>query len=170
MKIHTQQITLIALFLALCIIVPIVFHAFGGGAMFLPMFLPIVLAAFLIRFPYSMLVALFGPLISGLVTGMPPLFPIAPIMIIEGLAAAGVISYLYDRRRFSPWISLVLGILAERIVYYAVIYALGPLLGLPPKMLSTAALVYTLPGVLLQLSLIPILLKMIWRFKPGALR
>lgn len=168
MKIRTQQITYIALFLALCVIVPIIFHAFGGGAMFLPMFLPIVLSAFLIQFPYAIIVGLLGPWISGLATGMPPLFPTALIMSIEGIVAAGVVSWLYHKHRISPWISLVIGIFAERVAYFITIYSFGPLLGLPPKMLSTAAIIYTLPGVLLQLFLIPVLLKTIWKIKLGS--
>ncbi len=65
MNTKTQQITLIALFLALCIVVPILFHVVGAGAMFLPMFVPIILAAFMIEFPQAILVGLLGPWLSA---------------------------------------------------------------------------------------------------------
>ena len=74
MKINTKQITLTSLFIALCVIVPFLFHLVGLGAIFLPMFLPILLAGFLIEFRFALLVGLLGPLTSSLTTGMPPFF------------------------------------------------------------------------------------------------
>lgn len=166
MKISTTQITLVALFWALCIIVPVVFHSIGAGAIFLPMFLPILLSGFIVKFPLAMFVGLLGPWLSALATGMPPVFPTAPIMSLEGMVAAGVASWLFQIRKWNLWPSLICAIFAERITYVIMVYLLSPLLGLPPKVLSTTALVSSVPGVLLQLFLIPILLYTIWRIKP----
>ncbi len=165
MKTNTQQITLISLFLALCIIVPILFHFIGAGAMFLPMFLPILLAGFLIEFPLAILVGLLGPWISALITGMPPIFPTALIMSVEGLTAAGIVSYLYHKKELPFWICLIFGILMERVSLVIMGFTIAPLLGLPGKLFSIYKLTESLPGVLLQLILIPIILKMLWKFQ-----
>jgi len=165
MRTSTQQITLIALFLALCIIVPILFHFIGAGAMFLPMFLPILLAGFVIEFPLAILVGLLGPWISALIIGMPPLFPTALIMSVEGVTAAGIVSYLYHEKEMSFWICLIFGIVTERVSLVIMGFTIAPILGLPGELFSIYKLTESMPGVLLQLILVPIILKMLWKFQ-----
>ena len=165
MKTSTNQITLISLFLALCVIVPVIFHFIGAGAMFLPMFLPILLAGFLIEFPFAILVGLLGPWISALITGMPPLFPTALIMSVEGLTTVAIVSYLYHKKNLSFWICLISGIIMERVSLVIMGFTFAPLLGLPGELFSLFKLTESLPGLLLQLILIPIILKMLWKFQ-----
>jgi hypothetical protein len=165
MKINTQQITLIALFIALCLLVPFLFHLVGLGKMFLPMFLPILLAGFLIEFPAAMLVGFIGPWISALATGMPPLFPTALSMSVEGFVTAGLASYLYHKKQISFWIGLIVAVIAQRLARIVILLLILPLFGLPAKALSIADFAYSLPGVFLQLFLTPIILFMLWKSK-----
>lgn len=165
MKINTQQITLMALFIALCILVPFLFHLVGLGKMFLPMFLPILLAGFIISHPNAVLVGFMGPWVSALATGMPPLFPTALSMSVEGLVTAGLASYLFQKRRISIWISLVVAVIAQRVARIFMLLLILPLFGLPARALSLADFIYSFPGVILQLIVIPIILDMLWKFK-----
>ncbi|HDP99276.1 MAG TPA: ECF transporter S component [bacterium] len=163
MKIDTRQLTLIALFLALSVIVPIVFHMIGAGSVFLPMFLPILLAGFLIEFPLAILVGLLAPWLSAFVTGMPPLFPTALIMSIEGASATAVIGYFFYRRNWKFMVCLVLGIIVERISLVLMGFVLAPLFNLPGEIFSIYKLTQSLPGVGLQIILIPIIYKIVER-------
>ncbi|MDZ7332476.1 MAG: hypothetical protein ONB31_10905 [candidate division KSB1 bacterium] len=163
MKTATQQITITGLFIALCVIVPFVFHLAGLGMIFLPMFLPILLAGFIIRFPLAMLVGILGPIVSSVLTGMPPLFPTAVSMMVEGMAAAGLASFLFQARKMPLWLVLPLAVVAERIVRVAMIFSILPLFGLPAREWSIAEITLTLPGVALQLFLVPMVLFMLWR-------
>jgi hypothetical protein len=167
MKTHTQQMTLIALFLALCIVVPIFFHLISpqSGQMFLPMFLPILLASFVIRFPGGLFVGLLGPFISSLITGMPPLIPGALMMSFEGVAMAGLANYIYYKSKLSLWIPLVIAIIGGRVAFVLWILVLTPLLGLPSELFSVGGLLLSLPGIILQLILIPIFVKALMKFK-----
>ena len=165
MKINSQQITLIALFIALCLLVPFVFHMVGLGKMFLPMFLPILLAGFIIEFPVAMLVGLLGPWISALAIGMPPFFPTAFSMSIEGVVTTGIASFLYHKHLVSFWIGLIFAVIAQRLARIAILLLILPLFGLPAKALSIADFTYSLPGILLQLVLTPIILFMLWKSK-----
>lgn len=165
MKIKTRQITLIALFIAISLLVPLLFHLVGLGKMFLPMFLPILLAGFIIKFPAATLVGLLGPWISALVTGMPPLFPTAFSMSIEGAVTSGLASYLYHKRQFPLWICLIIPVIVQRAARIIMLLLILPLFGLPAKALSIADFTYTFPGVILQLVLVPIILKMLWKIK-----
>ncbi|MBN1154645.1 ECF transporter S component [candidate division KSB1 bacterium] len=157
-KIDTRQITLTALFLALCIIVPIVFHMLGAGAIFLPMFLPILVAALILRYPYGLIVGTLGPLISSLTTGMPVLFPMAIFMSVEGLTMTFVAGYLYRSRKFSVLLSIAIALTIDRIILFFMVILVVPLLGLPPKMFSLLSILYSLPGVVLQLIVVPIII------------
>ena len=164
MHYKTQQLTLVALFLALCILVPIIFHFIGAGPVLLPMFLPIILAGFLIEFPLAILVGLLAPWISALTTGMPPLFPTALIMSVEGAIAAAVVSYLFFNKKSPVWSCLILGVLAERVALVIMGIIIAPLFDLPAELFSFYKIIESLPGIFLQLILIPIVLKMLWKF------
>ncbi|NOZ63082.1 MAG: ECF transporter S component [Calditrichaeota bacterium] len=165
MQSKTKNLILIALFLALCVVVPIVFHSMGVGAIFLPMFLPILLAGFIIEFPYAILVGLLGPFLSSILTGMPPLFPTTPIMTVEGVTAAGLASYLYQRQKWPVWSSLIVSIVAERLSLIAMGFVIAPLLNLPGEIFSFYKIVESTPGILLQLAGVPIILKLLWQRK-----
>ncbi len=166
MKIPTHQITLIALFLALCLLVPVVFHLVGLGKMFLPMFLPILLAGFLIPFPAAILVGLLGPWISALITGMPPLFPTAVSMSVEGAVTSGLASYCYHQQQLRFWPSLILAVVAQRIARVVMLWLILPLFGLPVRALSLADFAYSVPGVILQIVLVPVVFKLLEKSKP----
>lgn len=165
MKINTQQITLIALFIALCLLVPFLFHLVGLGKMFLPMFLPILLSGFMIKFPAATLVGLLGPWVSALVIGMPPLFPTALSMSVEGSVTSGMASSLHHKKQLPLWLCLIVPVIAQRVARILMLLLILPLFGLPAKALSLVDLTYSFPGVILQLALVPIILKMLWKTK-----
>ena len=66
-------ITHTALYLALAILLPIGFHAFGfAGRIFLPMHIPVLLAGFLVGPMAGIIVGILAPPLSHLMTSMPP--------------------------------------------------------------------------------------------------
>ena len=159
MKARTKNLVLAALFVALGLLVPILFHAVGLGSVFLPMFLPIACAAFLIRWKYAIAVGAITPIISSLMTGMPPLSPpIAPIMVLEGIALASVTAWGFQRWRMGVLIPLAAGLVSLNIVLYGSVMILAPLIGLPPEMASFAVVIKGLPGVFMILIIVPFII------------
>ena len=72
----TRQLTVSGFFIALGLILPMLFHLAGGmGVVFLPMHLPVLLAGFFLGPRFGLLVGIITPLLSSLLTGMPPLLP-----------------------------------------------------------------------------------------------
>ena len=69
---HTKNLVLTAFCIALCIVLPMAFHAIGAGATFLPMHIPVLLCGLLCGWPFGAACGLIGPLLSSLLTGMPP--------------------------------------------------------------------------------------------------
>ncbi len=148
------------LLMALALVFPVVFHAIGLGGAFLPMFYPILAAGFLIVLPAAVVVGILSPLVSAVLTGMPPFYPpVAFMMMFEGLFLALVPGILYRRFKWNIWLSVLITMLVERMVMLIAIYIITKWMEFPTKMISIAALVKGIPGTLIIIILMPPLLK-----------
>ncbi|HHU49605.1 MAG: ECF transporter S component [Caldicoprobacterales bacterium] len=158
-KSTTLQLVLAALFTALGILLPAVFHPFGlAGSVFLPMHIPVLLCGFIVGSTYGALTGFIIPFLSNAFTSMPHLYPTAISMALE-LAAYGFFAGFLSKR-LNVFVSLVGAMLAGRIVMG---FANFVLLGLSGdsyifSTFITAAFVTALPGIIIQLILIPVLL------------
>jgi len=145
---------------ALAIVLPMVFHATGLGSHFLPMLLPLLLNAFLSSAGWAIFTAAVVPWISALATGMPPVYPpVALVMSLEAMIMAAVVTTLHRLDRKLVWPALIAGIAADRIVSFALTLLLFSRFGLPAKAVAIGVFVRALPGVALQLAVIPLALK-----------
>lgn len=155
-----RDLLLSGLLLALALVIPVLFHAVGLGSEFLPMFFPILLAGFLLPLPVAVSVGVMAPLLSGLLTGMPPFFPpTAFIMMAEG-AVLTALPVLLNRKAGIPIFPvLALTILVDRLVLLAAVLLVARWLRLPEGVLGAASVIRGLPGCLLILILIPPLVK-----------
>jgi len=154
----TRKLTGCSLFVALGILLPMLFHLFGLGKIFLPMHIPVFLAGLLLGSREGLLVGTLTPLLSSLLTGMPPMVPpIAQLMIFE-LGTYGYVSGKTREKGMNIYISMVLAMTAGRIVAGIVGWGLLPLFGLPRFPLFfpfTTSLVAGLPGVIMQILVLP---------------
>jgi len=157
MKQLTRHITLTAMFLALGLLLPILFHGIGLGAIFLPMFWPVALGAFFLPLPYAVALGLLTPFLSSLLTGMPPLSPpIVYLMMAELVTLNLSLALLHQRTRWGVFWILLLGLAVSRVMLVFLISLAAPWLGLPSSPLSIAAAAQSLPGILLILFFIPL--------------
>ncbi len=150
---RARELALSALFCALGITVPILFHVVGLGRTFLPMHLPVLLGALVLRPPMAMLVGVLTPWASMLMTGMPPL-PMAVIMCIELTVLAGVVSGARALRA-PVWLAVVAGIAARVGVTWIVTTSLAGYLNLPPTGVGLASILAGAPGIALQILIAP---------------
>lgn len=156
------EILLGGLFIALALALPVAFHLVGLGSAFLPMFFPIILSGYLLQLRISLVVGLASPLISALLTGMPPFYPpIAFIMMAEGVVLVALPYLLYQNLRMNLWLSLVLTIIGERLVLLLSIIIISKWLRLPGVVLGLSSLIKGLPGIILIfLTIPPLVLKL----------
>lgn len=164
-----------ALYLALAVILPLGFHSFGNavgygiaGRVFLPMHIPVLIAGFLIGPSCGLIVGLLAPGLSHLLTQMPPTYAV-PFMSLE-LPIYGLIAGLaYNRLKLNIYVALIIAMIFGRIMFGAGLFVLGLFMDLPysaAKWFSTGgAIVSSLPGIALQLALIPILVAAVKRGK-----
>lgn len=153
-----RQITLAGLFIAIGLILPMAFHILGPGTTFLPMHIPVLMAGFSLGLPMAILVGILTPILSSLLTGMPVIFPVLPFMILElGTYAAGT-SLLYRTFKWNVYISLIVTMILGRIMAMAAVWALVnyTTAKLPnPFIFITGAITQGIPGIVIQLLLIP---------------
>ncbi len=160
-KFETKEIVLSGLLLASGIILPMAFHLFGmTGPIALPMHIPVLIGGFLLSPHLALLLGILTPLISGLLTGMPVLFPMAIIMAFElgtyGLTA----SLLTTKLKLTAISSLIISMIAGRIAAGLTVAVLVQLFGIKmnPFIYVKGSLITGLPGIIIQLIFIPSLI------------
>lgn len=164
----TQRLTVAGLLLALGIILPYATaHGFGiPGTLLLPMHIPVLLCGFLCGPLYGMLCGMALPPLNTLLTGMPAPFPMLPIMFFE-LTVYGLVSGLLftktplGQKKFGIYAALPLTMLSGRIAYAITFYILLLTVGKLKALAVTAAITTGLPGIVIQLLIIPPILFLI---------
>ena len=91
----TKKLVFCAICVALCVVLPMAFHALGSGTVFLPMHIPVLLCGLVCTWPYGVVCGLLGPLLSSVLTGMPAA-AVLPSMMAE-LAVYGLVTALVMR-------------------------------------------------------------------------
>ncbi|HDS74634.1 MAG TPA: hypothetical protein ENN56_03745 [Firmicutes bacterium] len=156
---HVRDTVLAGLVIAMGIGFPIALHLTGGtgiGRMFLPMFLPLAAGAFLLRPVHAMFTGAITPMLSALLTGMPPLAPpVAFLMVGELFVLTGVISILTVRTHLNEWIILTYGVIAERFILAVLAAGLSSAFGLPPQLVTWGSLIVSMPGIVLLFIVVP---------------
>lgn len=141
------------------------------GKMLLPMHIPVLLCGFIVGWQYGALIGFLLPIVRGLVFGMPPMYPNAVAMAFEMAAYGFVSGYLYSHARWQCtkmlYISLVTAMLAGRIVWaFAEVILLGICGNIFTwKMFAAGAFLNTIPGIIVQLTLIPLIMVALRRAK-----
>ena len=160
---RTRKITFSALYLALALVLPFVTGQIPEiGAMLAPMHLPVLLCGFVCGWPWGMAVGLVAPLLRSVLFGMPALYPTAIAMTFE-LAAYGALTgalrRLLPKKTWSVYAALVLAMLGGRLVWGAAQYVLLTARGtaFTPKLFLAGAVLNAIPGIVLQLVLVPVL-------------
>ncbi len=167
----TKKLVLSAFFLALGVLLPLlVGHLVPMGWIFLPMHVPVLLCGFFCGGPWGLAVGFVTPLLSGAITGMPGLFPDAVVMAFE-LGAYGLLSGLFYRlfpkNIGFTYVSLLLAMIGGRIVWAAASFIILGIAGtaFTFENVLSGAVVMVLPGIIIQIVLIPILVVALDRTK-----
>lgn len=163
MNSKTKGMVMTALFIALGTIVPQAFHMMGLGPsqVFLPMHLPVMICGSLLGPVYGLICGLITPLLSSVLTGMPPLMPVGLAMALELGTYGLVIGYLV--KKSNVVVALVCSMLAGRLIN-GIVNALiagfsASTFGLSAYL--TTVFVTALPGLIIQLILIPVCYKLL---------
>lgn len=158
----TLKLMLGSVLVAFGVLLPVVFHLAGAlGPVFLPMHIPVLIAGLMLGPYYGLCVGVITPVVSALSTGMPPLIPVLPVMVSE-LSVYGITGgYLYQGRRRGIWLSLIAAMAAGRLTAAIAACGLAELFAVKvdPLAYITGAVLAGLPGIALQFTLVPLLVR-----------
>lgn len=159
---HIKKLTFTAVCAALCLVLPMAFHSIpNAGTVFLPMHIPVLLCGLICGWPYGLVCGILGPFISSVITGMPPA-AMLPGMMVE-CAAYGCVTGLMMKfvRTGKPladlYISMVTAMVLGRVISgiaKSLIFAPGT----APFAWVTTSLVAGIPGICIQLVLMPLVI------------
>lgn len=166
-KNKTQRLVIAALCLALGILLPQVFHVIpvaNTGNVFLPMHIPVILCGYFVGAGYGALVGAICPLLSFLFTGMPNAARL-PFMIVELMAygvAAGVFYHILAKlnKTLRIYLTLIITMICGRVAYFMGLVVAVYILGMKELsvMAVISAIVLGLPGIVIQIVLIPVII------------
>ncbi|WP_369298296.1 ECF transporter S component [uncultured Neglectibacter sp.] len=160
-KKYIWEMVVSALCVALGIVLPVAVHGIpNAGSILLPMHIPVLLCGLLCGPAYGIACGILTPLLSSLITSMPPM-AMLPSMICElavyGFAAGLLILVIRTGSQVANvYISLIGAMLVGRVVYgvvNALIFRAGEY---SMQMWLTASFVTALPGIIIQLVLLPL--------------
>ena len=156
-KNSTKKMVYAAICVALGVVLPIAFHSVQNArSIFLPMHIPVLLCGLLCGPWYGLVCGILAPVLSSTLTGMPPA-AILPSMVVE-LAVYGLVAGLMKKATKNNIISLIVAMLAGRVVSglaKAFIFNAG---SYSLKAWVTGSFVTALPGIIIQLILIPVIM------------
>ena len=168
---NTRTMVISAMFLAIAFVLPF----FTGqiqqiGSMLCPMHLPVLLCGFLCGPSWGCIVGFVAPILRSLVLGMPPMFPQAVCMALElatyGLLA-GVFYKMLPEKKVNIYLALILAMLGGRVVWgIAMLLCMG-ISGaqFTFQAFIAGAITNAIPGIVIQLVLIPVLVMAINKSK-----
>lgn len=160
-KQNLQKLVLSALFLAVGMVLPfLTMQVKEIGDSLLPMHIPVMLCGVLCGYGYGAIIGLMLPFFRSVCFGMPPFYPNAVWMAAELLTYGLVIGLLYKRlpkNTLCLYLSLIISQISGRIIWAL---AKTILLGADGKaftftMFISGGFIDALPGIILQLLIIP---------------
>ncbi|MBP3338044.1 MAG: ECF transporter S component [Lachnospiraceae bacterium] len=160
-----KNIGLSAMFIAIGLILPF----FTGqiqkiGNMLLPMHIPVFLCGLICGWKFGAVVGFVVPLMRSVIFGMPILMPNALAMAFELMTYGLVIGLIYGRFKkkniFKTYIALVISMFAGRVVWAVAELVLLGIIGnrFTAQMFIAGAFLNAIPGIILQLILIPMIM------------
>ena len=166
-----RRMVMAALCVALCVVLPIAFHTIpDAGSVFLPMHIPVLLCGLICGWPYGLACGLLGPVLSSLLTGMPPAAYLPPMIIecaVYGMVCGLMLKVLRTGRpTIDLYAALIAAMLAGRVVSgiaKALIFSPGMAMGV----WITSSFVTALPGIIIQLVLIPQVVRLLMKISPS---
>ena len=164
-----RQLVFTAMLLAMGLLLPfLTLNNPQLGSAILLMHIPVLLCGVLVSPRHAFILGAVLPLMRSILIGAPPLFPIATAMAFELAAYGLVIGLLYAKLPKSIPIFygvLVGAMLAGRVVWAGAMTVISGLsdVNFSFSIFTSAAFVNSIPGIALQLILIPVIVS---AFKP----
>lgn len=160
---HIKKLCVSAACVALCCVLPPVFHSVGLGTAFSPLHIPVLLCGLICGPWYGLACGIIGPVLCSLINSMPGpamLIHMVPELITYGLATGLAMKFIRTGKTPADlYISLAAAMVLGRIVggtVQALVY-MGTDSAMTLSGWAASYFVSTFPGIVCHLLLIPVL-------------
>ncbi|MBQ9950973.1 MAG: ECF transporter S component [Clostridia bacterium] len=166
-----KKICVTAIMIALCCILPTMFHMAGLGTAFSPMHIPVLLCGLICGGWYGLFCGVAGPILSSLLTGMPGasmLLSMVPELIAYGLITGLAMRLIRTGKLTADlYISLIIAMLAGRVVggIAKALVFMGSGEAFTLSVWVSSYFVTALPGIICHLIVVPVLVMALYRAK-----
>ena len=165
-----KKLCLTAVFIAMCVILPMAFHSVGLGSTFAPMHIPVLMCGLVCGGGYGLLCGMIGPVLSSVLTGMPGtamLVSMVPELMTYGLVTGLLMGKVKTGKLYADlYICLGAAMILGRVVAgiaKMLLYMGGE--GYSIGVWISAHFVTAAPGIICHLVVIPILVSTLMRAK-----
>lgn len=151
-----------ALFLALCMVLPLI--TFGStqiGNMISPMHIPVLICGFVCGWQYGAIVGFVAPLLRFFIFHMPPIYPIGAAMAFE-LCAYGLLCGLlykaFPKKNIYIYPALIISMLGGRVVWGIARFIMAGLSHseFNISMFVAGAFVNAVPAIICHIIIVPL--------------
>lgn len=169
-----KRVCICAVCIALCYVLPIVFHAVGLGGSLSPMHLPVLLCGLICGWGCGAICGILGPVLSSVLSGMPPavkLVTMVPELCVYGLVAGLLLRFVHTKNTYADLYLALLGAMllgrmaggVAKVLFY--LTGLSGMSSLTFGMLVQSYFVQSLPAIVLQLVVLPTLVFVLMKAK-----
>lgn len=154
----TKELAFGGMFIIIGVLLPMIFHSFGvSGSIVLPMHIPVLISGFILSPVIALIVGGITPILSFLLTGMPPLFPSCLLMCFELSTYALVVSVLKEGTKLNIYCILTISMILGRVVFGLVFFVFSIIFNLNINVIESiiGGIITGIPGILIQIIFIP---------------
>ena len=159
----TLRLTYSALYLAIAMVLPLITGQIPEiGKALCPMHIPVLLCGFVCGWPWGLAVGLIAPVMRSVIFGMPAMIPGAVAMSFELAVYGSAAGWLRSRLPHTPgmiWAELLVAMILGRVVWGAARLVISGVTGnaFTWALFISGAFTTAVPGIILQIILIPVL-------------
>lgn len=157
-----KNIGLSAMFIAIGLVLPLLTGQIPRvGNLLLPMHIPVFICGLVCGWKYGTIVGFVLPLTRSMIFGMPVLFPTAVAMAFELMTYGLIVGLVYGLSKkkniIMLYVSLVIAMIAGRVLWGGVQIVFLGISGskFTMQMFMSGAFLNAIPGIIIQLILIP---------------
>ena len=157
-----RKITYSALYLAIAMVLPFLTGQIPEiGSMLCPMHIPALLCGFVCGWLWGLAVGFISPLLRSLIFGMPTMFAAIAMAFEMGVygAVAGFLYQVLPKVKWRVYPVLLISMVLGRIAWGGVQFLLAGLqnTAFTPELFLAGAVLEAIPGIILQIILIPVI-------------
>jgi len=157
-----RKLTCSALFVALALVLPFLTGQIPEiGNMLCPMHIPVLLCGFICGWPWGLAVGFISPLLRCAIFGMPLILPALAMafeMAVYGMVC-GLLYHILPKKKWSIYASLLCAMVLGRVAWGCVQMVITGLrqTEFSMAMFLSGAVLSAIPGIILQILLIPLI-------------